>query len=118
MKTALLFASLLSIAVFGTAAATLSPQEASQHVGQTATVCGSVTTASYRSNLPFQPTFLNFGEPYPHQLATIVILGNDRAKFGAPEADFNGKRICVTGFIRLFGGKPQIVVTEPNQISR
>lgn len=117
MKTALLFASLLSIPVSGAAAATLSPQQAHDHVGQTATVCGSITTASYRSNLPFQPTFLNFGQPYPNQLATIVILGQDRAKFGVPEADLNGKRICVTGFIRLFGGKPQIVVSEPNQIS-
>ena len=116
-KASLLSAIPAVLAATATAAAVITPQQARSHVGETATVCGAISTASYRADLPFKPTFLNFGQPYPNQLLTAVILGPNRAKFGAPEAEFKGKRICITGYIRLWGERPQIVLSDPSQIS-
>jgi len=40
----------------------------------------------------------------------------DRAKFGTPEKDYLDKDVCVTGEIQNYNGKPEIVLTEPEQI--
>jgi len=37
--------------------------------------------------------------------------------FGQPEDTYKGKRICVTGTIKPYRGVPEIVVTDPGQIS-
>jgi hypothetical protein len=97
-------------------AAPLAPDETARHVGETATVCGVVASATYASSLNAQPTFLNLDKPYPDQIFTAVIFGRDRSKFGTPET-LRGKEVCVTGEIRLYGGKPEIVLTDPKQLS-
>ena len=63
-----------------------------------------------------KPTFLNFDHKYPDHTFTVVIFGEDRAKFGTPEKDYLDKDICVTGKIEDYNGKPQIVISEPGQI--
>src|SRR5580704_17641643 len=75
----------------------LTANEAKEHFGETATVCGSVATSRYADSTKGQPTFLNLDKPYPNQVFTIVIWGDNRSKFGKPENDYNGKRVCVTG---------------------
>ena len=72
---------------FTTAAQTskITAAEAKDHVGETRTVRGRVVSAHYASGSKGQPTFLNPDEPYPKEVFTILIWGNDRAKFGAPE---------------------------------
>jgi DNA/RNA endonuclease YhcR with UshA esterase domain len=90
--------------------------EAKDHVGETATVCGSVASARYAASTRGQPTFLDLDKPYPNQVFTIVIWGSNRAKFGAPEDEFKGKHICVTGEITEYRGKPEIVADKPKQI--
>src|ERR1700730_5091867 len=89
------------------AAATLSPEEARHHVGETATVCGTVASTHFSARSRTQPTFLNFGKPYPNAPFGAVIFGADRGKFGAPETALNGKRVCVSGTIRLYQGNPE-----------
>jgi hypothetical protein len=91
------------------AAASISPEDAAGHVGESATVCGIVSSAHYAARSRSQPTLLNLGKAYPSQIFTAVIFGEDRAKFGEPEKTLQGKRICVTGTIRLYrgGGDPQ-----------
>jgi len=61
------------------------------------TVCGKAASAHYADRRKGQPTFLNLGEPYPHEVFTVVIWGNDRSKFGAPERKYRDVRIGVTG---------------------
>jgi DNA/RNA endonuclease YhcR with UshA esterase domain len=97
-------------------AASLAPDEAARHVGENATVCGLVASATYASRLNAQPTFLNLGKPYPDEIFTAVIFGKDRSKFGTPEA-LRGKQICVTGEIRLYRGNPEIILSDPKQLS-
>jgi len=94
----------------------LTTAEAKEHYGKTATVCGEVVSTRYADSTKGQPTFLNLDKPYPNQIFTIVIWGNNRNKFGAPENDYKGKRICATGKITAYAGLPEIVADEPKQI--
>ncbi len=81
-------------------------------------VCGYVASAHYSVRTRGQPTFLNLGHPYPHEDFTVVIWGPDRSRFSAaPEVLYRGKKICVTGRIVGYRGKPEIVVHDPSQIA-
>ena len=97
-------------------AASVGPKEAAGLVGETATVCGVVASAKFAADLRLQPTFLNLDKPYPDQPFTVVIFGDDRAKFGTPETSLRGKRICVTGIIRVFREQPEMVLKDPSQL--
>jgi len=101
----------------GSDAATLTATQAKDHVGETATVCGRVASATFAARLNGAPTFLNLDKPYPDHFFTVVIWGSDRAKFRQPEVEYRGKRVCVTGSIKMFRGRLEIVVKEPSQIS-
>ncbi|MCS7157101.1 MAG: DNA-binding protein [Blastocatellia bacterium] len=89
---------------------------AKEYIGKEATVCGTVVSARYAAVSRGSPTFLNFERPYPDQVFTVVIWGSDRAKFGKPEVEYKGKRVCVTGKIESYRGVPQIVLKDPQQI--
>lgn len=102
----------------GAHAAALTPDEAARHVGERGTVCGIVQSTNYASQARSQPTFLNFGKAYPNQVFTAVIFGNDRPKFGTPETSLRGTSVCVTGDIRSYRGKSEIIVHDPAQITR
>jgi hypothetical protein len=100
------------------AAPLVSPGDAGTHVGETATVCGVVASAKFLANSHAQPTLLDLDKPYPDAVFTAVVFGDDRAKFGTPETSLRGKRICVTGQIRDYHGKPEIILNDPSQLSR
>ncbi len=121
------FGSLLAAAVLWAGAvgaeeaakpATLTTAEAAKHIGETQTVCGLVADARYIEKSGKKPTFLNFDQPFPNHTFTVVIMGEHRAKFTeAPEKAFKGKTICVTGKITENRKKPEILVTDPTQIT-
>ena len=79
-------------------------------------MCGVVASATYAANAPMAPTFLDLGKPYPGQIFTAVILGNDRSKFGMPETSMREKNVCVTGEISLYQGTPEIILHDPTQL--
>jgi hypothetical protein len=93
-----------------------STSEAKEHYGETATVCGDVVSTRYADTTKGQPTFLNLDKQYPNQVFTVVIWGTNRSKFGTPEIDYKGKRICVSGKITAYAGLPEIVADELKQI--
>jgi len=45
-----------------------------------------------------------------------VIWGDDRSKFDEPETKLKGKRVCATGRIQDYKGKPQIVLRDAAQL--
>lgn len=94
----------------------LTAAEAKDHVGDRATVCGKVVTTHYAKSSKGEPTFLNLDEPYPREVFTILIWGSDREKFGSPEIEYKGLRVCVTGKITSYRGMPEINATERGQI--
>ena len=109
----------LLIASLGTFAQTnkITPRDAKNHIGELSLVCGNVASTHYASSTKGQPTFLNLDEPYPREVFTTLIWGSDRAKFGNPESKYRDKRICVSGRISSYRGIPEIIVTEPAQIT-
>ena len=94
----------------------LTPTEAKAHVGEQATVCGTVAGVHYAASTRGEPTFINLDKPYPNQVFTILIWGNDRSKFGNAEQEYSGKRLCITGRITTFRDVPEIVAHDPATI--
>jgi hypothetical protein len=94
----------------------LTGAEAKDHIGNRATVCGKVVSTHYAKSSKGEPTFLNLDEPYPKEVFTILIWGSDREKFGTPEDEYKGLRVCVTGKITSYRSRPEIVATERGQI--
>lgn len=113
-------ASLLAVPTFLSAqqpARTLTAAQAIEHVGQQATVCGEVVSATYAVRSRGRPTFLNLDKPYPNQIFTVLIWGESRTLFkAAPEKALDGKHVCVTGRIEAYRGSAEIVVRQPVQI--
>ncbi len=94
----------------------LTVSEARDHIGERATVCGKVVSSRYASKTRGAPTFLDLDKPYPGSLFTILIWGENRAKFGTPEETYRDKSVCVTGDITSYRGSPEIVASDPSQI--
>jgi hypothetical protein len=95
----------------------LTTTEAKDHVGEQATVCGRVASGRYAATTRGKPTFLDLDKPYPDQLFTVLIWGENRAKFGAPEESYRNKNICITGRIQSYRGEPEIIASDPAQLS-
>lgn len=94
------------------AASTITPFDAIKHVGEYVTVQGQVTQVhvSRKGNI-----FLNMGGRYPRNAFTAVIFSGYASSF--PDAgNFSGKHIRVAGFVKLYRGKPEIVITSRSQI--
>jgi hypothetical protein len=107
---------LLCVTLWVLADQSIPATEAAKHVGEKATVCGVVASASYASHSKGQPTFLNLDKPYPNAIFTALIWGDDRSKFDQPEVKLRDKRICTTGTITLYRDVPEIVLREPSQL--
>ena len=62
-------------------------------------------------------TFLNVGGAFPNSPLTIVIYGDSLENFNFKPANYyKGKDICVTGKIKIYKGKPEIIVTKASEI--
>lgn len=110
----------LSLWVVSASAVTVTPADAMGQVGHAAKVCGVVASANYAAESRARPTFLTLvdpGQQYPTAALTAVIYGTDRAKFGNPEVSLSGKRVCVTGFVSYFRHRPELILSDPNQLS-
>ena len=92
-------------------------EDAAGHVGEIGTVCGLVVSSKFAMRSKGQLTFLNLDRPHPQHVFTVVIWGKDRPKFGKPDRTFAGKRICVSGLIADFEGRPEMMATNPDQIT-
>jgi micrococcal nuclease len=116
----LLFVALLvgSVSTVAYSQDTITPEDAAKFIGQQKTVCGKVASSHYAARSRGQPTFINLDKPYPNEVFTVLIWGSDRGKFEKPpEEMYAGKEVCVTGMIKSYQGRPEIIVGQPSQIS-
>lgn len=96
---------------------TVSSDSLSLYKGKKITVC-DVVIDSHRNKGNQLTTFLNFGKPFPYQSFTVVIFNEDLKKFeDDPSKIFLGKKICITGKVRIYKGKPEILVKHARQIA-
>lgn len=97
----------------GRQGSSITPAEASRHVGENVTVAGVVTGVSHstRSNT----TFINFGGRFPKHQFTAVIFSSASDNFVDVD-QLDGKRVSVFGKVKLYRGKPEIVLNSPSQL--
>jgi hypothetical protein len=89
-----------------------SDREAAAHVGEMATVVGTVASV-HRSKSG--NVYLNFGADYPHQLFSGVVL-HPRGSWPQGLDSLTGKRVGVRGKISVYKGQVQIVIKNVEQI--
>lgn len=100
----------LSVLIFGQKV--ISWKDAHNHHGEYAAVEGTIVD-SYNSG---KACFLNFHPDYKKHF-TAVIFRSDFHKFPAhPEDYYLSKKVRVTGTIKQYQGKPEIILKRPSQI--
>ena len=115
---------LIGITVFLTAfysscfSQTITPKQAQDYVGKKVTVCGEVSNIFYYERGKGSPTFIDMGGNYPNQEFDVVIWEENRKKFSYDIESLEDSKICVTGRIKEYRGKPEIVVSNPTQINK
>jgi DNA/RNA endonuclease YhcR with UshA esterase domain len=66
--------------------------------------------------------FLNSGEDYKSEKNFTGFIGKDGAqkfrdaKIDDPSAHFSGKRVRITGTVKLYREKPEIIIDDPKQV--
>ncbi len=115
MKQAILFV----ISVFFVQVAwaqNIMPDSLGNYEGKTVTVCGKVAD-TYVTKSEKKITHLNFDHPYPSQSFSVTIFSADLTNFSYVPSEFlKGKNVCVTGKVKIYGGKPEIVVSAESQL--
>ena len=87
-------------------------QDAGKYYGKNVIVEGTIV-GSYNSG---KVCFLNFHPDYKHHF-TVVIFASAFPRFPAnPENYYMGKKIRVSGYIKEYQGKPEIILNDPGQI--
>jgi DNA/RNA endonuclease YhcR with UshA esterase domain len=90
----------------------IAPADAKAQVGKTVTVEGTVdnvhTTASGN-------TYIDLGGRYPNNTFAAVIFSQDTSKFPNAAA-LKGKTVDITGPIKLYKDKPEIVLKSADQL--
>lgn len=93
-------------------AETITPREASSHIGSTVTVEGVVSQVSITNS---GTTFINYGGRYPDHIFYGVIFRSNAGQFSGVQS-LEGQTVAISGTIELYEGKPQIIVSSPMQI--
>ena len=90
----------------------ITPEAAAAHIGETATVRGIVAEVyTSRSGV----TFLDMGARYPDNSFAAVIFPEDAGKF--PNlGSLSGRVAEVTGVVRLYKSKPEIILRMADQL--
>jgi len=101
---------LFSVSAF--AQTSVAPDSAKYFEGSLVKVCGKVfgTHTGKTGIVKFE-----FGGKYPNNTFTAVIFSENTSKF-EPAENYDGKEICVTGRIKIYKEKPEIELTNPNQL--
>ena len=89
----------------------LSPEKAATHVGESATVCGTLVEINPLGDM----NFLNFDRPFPNNIFTCGIDDEDASQFMGINS-LIGKKICVTGVLRKYGSKTGMKLTKRTQL--
>lgn len=89
--------------------------QARHHVGNTATVCGTVVSS--RKTAKAKAIYLNFDRMHPNQdfYATIWEYNGPNFSYD-PETWLVNKRVCVTGKITLFEDIPRISINNEKEV--
>jgi TonB family protein len=91
---------------------TITPAEAAKHVGEEVVVQGTIDQIATTVNLT---THINFGGRYPNHVFTATILKARQGLFTRVKT-LEGTVAQVQGVVKLYRGKPEIMLNEPSQL--
>lgn len=119
MRTLILAIFLVIAASISVSAQTkITPDEAAKYIGDSVTVCGKIFGGKYFDRGENKITLLNMGAAYPQSPLTIVIEADSRKNFtNKPEEFYAEKEVCISGVVKEFKGKPQIIITKETEIT-
>ncbi|MDC0937284.1 endonuclease/exonuclease/phosphatase family protein, partial [Pirellulales bacterium] len=90
----------------------LSWKDARKAVGKQAFISGKVIRVGNAGRV----NFLNFESRQPHRF-TGIVFGEELDKFPKPLKEmYEGKIVRIGGFVTLYKGQPQIVISRPDQV--
>lgn len=113
MKKVLIAIASIFISLASFAQNKVSVDSAAKHMGETVLICSKV----YGTKSLDKVTFINVGAAFPNSPLTIVIFAKDIPAFKPSiEELYNHKNICVTGVVKDYNGKPEIIITKPGEI--
>jgi hypothetical protein len=91
----------------------LQPADVAAHEGQAITVSGTVSEVF--TDPRSRTTFIDMGGVYPFNRFAAVIYAEDARRFPTV-ASLGGRSVKIAGTVRLYKGKPEIVLTAPDQL--
>jgi DNA/RNA endonuclease YhcR with UshA esterase domain len=104
-----------ALAVTSSAQTSIQAKDAAKHLNEKVTICDKVYGGKFLSNANI--TLIDIGGAHPNELLTLAIKGDDRKKFkNAPDVAYKGKKVCITGQVIDYKGKPEIIITDTTQI--
>lgn len=84
--------------------------------GKKVTVCTKVESI-YVSKKTKKTTFINLGKPYPNEKLIVVVFEKDLVNFSYDiSTHLKNKKVCITGIVKMYNGKPEIIATKEDQI--
>ena len=111
MRTALI--TLALVAATPAFAETIAPSDTPKYVGKSVTVEGLVSEVHHAAS--GKVIFVDIGGRYPDSAFAGIIFSDDAPKF--PDVDsLEGKTVDITGAIRSYQGRPEIILNDPAQI--
>ncbi|MGZ3778862.1 MAG: hypothetical protein ACXVAZ_14465 [Mucilaginibacter sp.] len=116
MKKIIALTAFISLIAYSVSAQTrIAAKDAAKHLNQTVTIADKVYSTKLIENTNM--VLLDLGGEHPNQYLTVVIKGEDRAKFnGKPEEYYKGRDVTVTGKLIDYHGKPEIIVSSPGDL--
>lgn len=103
----------LALTVTPAFAETITPSDTSKYVGKSVVVEGTVSEVHHAAS--GKVTFIDMGGQYPDNTFAGVIFSDDAGKF--PDVDsLEGKTVDVTGTIKLYQGRTEIILNNAAQI--
>jgi hypothetical protein len=113
MKALIFAAGLIVTATALAETRVIPPPEAKDHVGEIVTVEGAVSEVHHAAF--GKATFVDMGGHYPNNSFAGVLFSGDEPKF--PDIDsLEGKTIDISGVVKLYQGRPEIILNDPEQI--
>jgi hypothetical protein len=95
----------------------ISPDSTECYAGKQGTVCGKVYGYYFNSKISGSPTFLDMGACYPHSTFTVLIGDSTTIKFNYDLQYLVNNDVCFTGTITVYNDKPEMIITDPEQIT-
>ncbi|NGX84885.1 hypothetical protein [Aequorivita sp. KMM 9714] len=96
---------------------TINAYQSLEYKDKKATVCGVVTQVYAAKSTQGKPVYLNFGGQFPNHSFTVVVWERDQSKFQLDLSEYEGKHIAVTGTVKEYDEKGQIVLRDPKNIN-